>query len=189
MKRLSLMRWTVSEGRTTEVVVSGSNLFGEIGVRTAFLDSPDVLVEFVGNFSNDLEVTRLDHDVDIRLVVFIASQSNRTLKGIANLAPIPSRSHRAGTLVLFFEKVPRELNQSLRVALHFHWRLAGTTNQVPPDLPGSLPVQRWIVQRHVYPGLESLVESTDSVSCQKSTARISMVTGYLCVRTTYKTPS
>lgn len=145
VKRLALMRWTLSEGRTIESVVSEANLAGEVSVVTAFPDSENILVEFFGNFSNGLEVTRLDHDVGTGLVILVTSEGNCALKGVANLASIPSRSYRAFVLVLLFEKDLREIDQSLRVTIHFHWRLASTTNQVPPDFPGSRPVQRWIV--------------------------------------------
>lgn len=145
MKRLALTRWTLSEGRTIEPVVSGANLAGEVSIATAFPDSEDVLVELLGNFSNGLEVFRLDHNLGTRLVILIASQRNCALKRVANLAPIPSRSYRACVLVLLVEKDLREVDQSLRVTIHFQYRLASTTNQVPPNFPGSRPVKRWIV--------------------------------------------
>lgn len=186
--RLTL-RWTLSKGSTTEFVVPRPNFPGVVGVSASFVDFPNVIVELVRDFSNNLEVTGLDHGTGIGLGILVASQCNRALEGVANLAPVPGRPYFAGAVVLIFEKTPSKLDQSVRVTLHFHWRLAGTTNQVSPDLLGSEPVQWWIVQGHMYPGLEGLIENTNSVCCQESKALIRVGMHCCCVGATYRTPS
>ena len=101
---------TLSERSTAKLIVSGANISGVVGISTAFVDSPNVVVEFVGNFSDSLEVTRFDQDAGIRLGVLVAGQGDCALEGVANLTTVPSRSYRAGALVLIFEKTTSKLD-------------------------------------------------------------------------------
>lgn len=36
-----------------------------------------------------------------------------------------------------------------------------------PDALGVFPFQRWVVERHMYAGLESLIEHAHSVTCEE----------------------
>lgn len=56
-----------------EVVVSGLDLFGDVGVSTAALDSPKVFIELFRHFGDGFEVTWFDHDALIRSETFVAS--------------------------------------------------------------------------------------------------------------------
>ena len=101
---------TLSERSTAKLIVSGANISGVVGISTAFVDSPNVVVEFVGNFSDSLEVTGFDQDAGVGLGVLVTGQGDCALEGVANLPPIPGRSYRAGALVLIFEEAPSKLD-------------------------------------------------------------------------------
>ena len=101
---------TLSERCTAKFIVSRANFSGVVGISAAFVDSPDVVVEFVGNFSDSLEVTGFDQDAGVGLGVLVTGQGDCALEGVANLPSIPGRSYRAGALVLIFEKTTSKLD-------------------------------------------------------------------------------
>lgn len=147
LTRRLLGRLLISDSAVS--IASDTDLPGNVGIGAAALDIPNVLVELVRHVCDSFEVSDIQH-YSVCCLALVPRQSDSTLKCVADLASIPDRSSRVEVMFLAFEELFRVIDQLLHVTFYPEWMVAEATNLRSPNLLCLRPLQRWVLEWHMY---------------------------------------